>query len=100
MAAYLSRGRRIHLPCVGSLEQGSIWTPHCDLFIHDDPRVVYHDLEDLAAGGLTADRLLLRGGHCDGAETLEGPAGPARDPARSGARRCRLPAGAAPCLQQ
>ena len=61
IAAYLFRGRRAHLPYVGNLNQGSIWTPQCDLFIHDDTRLRYHDLLNLAAGGLSAGELIARG---------------------------------------
>jgi hypothetical protein len=44
MAAFLSEGRLIHLPYVSDLSSGASWLPWHDLFIHDDPRIVYHDL--------------------------------------------------------
>ena len=58
MAAYLFQGRSAHLPVVGPEPSGSIWAPHCALFIHDDPRLRYHDLRALAAGGRTAEQLV------------------------------------------
>ena len=44
MAAFLSEGHSIHLPYISNLEHGSVWCPWKDLFIHDDPRVTYHDI--------------------------------------------------------
>ena len=44
MAAFLSEARSIHLPYVSDLEWGASWLPWHDLFIHDDPRIVYHDI--------------------------------------------------------
>jgi hypothetical protein len=46
-AAYLSEGHSIHLPYISSHEEGSLWHPGNELFIHDDPRIVYHDVADL-----------------------------------------------------
>lgn len=43
-AAYLSEGNSIHLPYLSDCERGSHWHPGHDLFIHDDPRIVYHDV--------------------------------------------------------
>jgi len=53
MAAFLSEGHSIHLPYISNLEQGSDWCPWKDLFIHDDPRVTYHDI--LYANSLTTE---------------------------------------------
>ena len=44
MAAFLSAGHSIHLPYSSNLEHGSDWCPWKDLFIHDDPRIIYHDV--------------------------------------------------------
>lgn len=44
MAAYLSEGHFIHLPYLSNHERGSLWHPGHSLFIHDDPRIVYHDV--------------------------------------------------------
>lgn len=44
MAAYLSEGHSIHLPYLSNHERGSLWHPGHSLFIHDDPRIVYHDV--------------------------------------------------------
>jgi len=46
MAAYLSEGHTIHMPYISSLKDGADWFPGHDLFIHDDPRIVYHDVLD------------------------------------------------------
>jgi hypothetical protein len=44
MAAYLSEGDKIHLPYLSNHESGSHWHPAHNLFIEDDPRIVYHDV--------------------------------------------------------
>jgi len=44
MAAFLSEGHSIHLPYLSNLKKGSFWHPAEMLFIHDDPRIVYHDV--------------------------------------------------------
>ena len=44
MAAFLSQGHSIHLPYVSTLHDGSDWCPWHHLFIHDDPRIIYHDV--------------------------------------------------------
>ena len=46
MAAYLSEGHSVHLPYISNLRDGSDWSPLHNLFIHDDPRLVYHDVLD------------------------------------------------------
>jgi len=44
MAAFLSEGNSIHLPYISSHERGSLWHPAEHLFIHNDPRIIYHDI--------------------------------------------------------
>jgi len=46
MAAFLSEGREIHLPYLSSMPKGvhGAWLPFHALFIHDDPRIMYHDI--------------------------------------------------------
>jgi hypothetical protein len=46
MAAFLSEGKSIHLPYISSLEHGAYWFPLQHLFIHDDPRITYHDVQN------------------------------------------------------
>jgi hypothetical protein len=82
IAAYLFQGRRAHLPFVGSEPSGSIWTPQCALFIHDDPRLRYHDIRAPAAGGRTAAQLVA------GAAGPEGSAFARCAAARAAESRC------------
>ena len=44
MAAFLSKGHSIHLPYISMLHDGADWCPWHDLFIQDDPRIIYHDV--------------------------------------------------------
>lgn len=47
MVAFLSEGDTIHLPYISELQYGAWWVPWHDLFIHDDPRIIYHDVSNL-----------------------------------------------------
>jgi hypothetical protein len=46
MAAFLSEGKAIHLPYISGIENGAHWLPFQHLFIHDDPRIIYHDIQN------------------------------------------------------
>lgn len=47
MVAFLSEGDTIHLPYISELEYGAWWVPWHDLFIHDDARIIYHDVSNV-----------------------------------------------------
>jgi len=74
--AYLSQGNKtIHLPYHADHVEGSSWTPHASLFIHDDHRIRYHNLagpesfqtaeEVMATDSAFANGIRNRDGHCN-----------------------------------
>jgi len=44
--AYLSKGDELHLPYFSSIGKGSTWLDLAELFVHDDPRYFYHDIDE------------------------------------------------------
>jgi hypothetical protein len=59
LLALLSEGTSIHLPYVSTLPGGTDWLPWSSLFIHDDRRIVYHDIANLTTFE-TADVVVSR----------------------------------------
>ncbi|EKX51887.1 hypothetical protein GUITHDRAFT_102503 [Guillardia theta CCMP2712] len=47
--AFLSEGDQFHLPYFSSIDQGSTWLDLAELFVHDDPRYLYHDIDERKA---------------------------------------------------
>jgi hypothetical protein len=58
--AFMTSARKIFMIYRSDIAQGSVYYPGADMFIHDDPRIMYHDVSVYPVQLETAQQLISR----------------------------------------